>query len=189
MVLVLLEVVVVVSLALELEALLVAVVDVKSKLLPSTFTFVAGAFPNLKVTLVAELGNVNACVVELDKVPCQTVAPLAVTESQALPVADKLIFGLEVAFFISQVEPDVVALNCLKLAVFFDEDFLEEDFLLELLDFTLLLLLPDTLTELLSTLFLVEEPPLREAATQIPINTTKTTTTMPTIGIIRRNFT
>jgi len=57
-VLVLELVVVVVSEDELLVAELVAVADVKSNVLPSTLTFVSGAFPNLKVTLVAELGIV-----------------------------------------------------------------------------------------------------------------------------------
>lgn len=185
-----LDVVVVVPVVLlELEALLVLVAEVKLNFFPSTFTDVAGAFPNFSVTLVAELGIVNECDVVEDNVPCQTVEPLAVTDIQALVVADKLIFGLEDAFNISQVEPEVVELNFLKLAVlaFLEEDFLEDEDLLLLC--VLLELLPETLTELLSTLFLVVLLPLWEAATQIPTRMTKTTMTMPTTGIVRRNFT
>ena len=140
-----------------LVALLVAVVELKANFFPSTLTVVTGAFPKLKVTLVAELGNVNVCVVEADRVPCQTVEPLTLTAIQLLPVAAKLIFGLLDAFFISQVEPEVVALSCLKLAVlvdFFEEDFFDAELLLLL---ELELLLPDTLTELLSTFCLVVE--------------------------------
>jgi len=185
-----LDVVVVVPVVLlELEALLVLVAEVKLNFFPSTFTDVAGAFPNFSVTLVAELGIVNECDVVEDNVPCQTVEPLAVTDIQALVVADKLIFGLEDAFNISQVEPEVVELNFLKLAVlaFLEEDFFEDEDLLLLC--VLLELLPETLTELLSTLFLVVLLPLWEAATQIPTRMTKTTMTMPTTGIVRRNFT
>lgn len=153
-------VVVVVSEVELLEAALVAVADVKSNVLPSTLTLVSGAFPNLKVTLVAELGMVIVCDVDDDSIPCQLVAPLTVTEAQALPLADKATFGLAAAFFISQVEPEVVVLNCLKLAVFFlEEDF--DDVLLDLDELLLevLLELPETLTELLSTLsFLVLLP-------------------------------
>lgn len=173
-----------------LEAVLVAVADVKSNVLPSTFTFVSGAFPNLKVTLVAELGIVIVCDVDDDSVPCQLVAPLTVTATQALVLADSATFGLDEAFFISQVEPEDVVLSCLKLATFF----LEEDFEDVLLDFDELLLedlleLPETLTELLSTLSFLVLLPLREAATQIPTNTTSTTITMPITGIVRRSFT
>lgn len=188
----LLELVVVPVVELELVALLVLVADVKSKFLPSTFTFVAGAFPNFRVTLVAELGIVRECEVEDDNVPCQTVEPLTVTDIQALPVADRLIFGLAEAFFISQVEPEVVELNCLKLGVlvaFLEEDFFEEDLLLLLLLLVLFELLPETLTELLSTLSFVVPPPLCEAATQIPTKMTRTTMTIPITGIVRRNFT
>ena len=115
---------------LELDALLVLVDELKLKLLPSIFTLVAGALPNLKVTLVAELGIVNECEVDVDKVPCQVVAPLIVTDIQALLVADKLTFGLLDAFFSSQVELDVVELSFLKVAVlatFFFEELFEED--------------------------------------------------------------
>lgn len=114
-----------------LEASLVAVAEAKLNVLPSTFTLVSGALPNLNVTLVAELGMVMVCDVDEDNIPCQLVAPLTVTEAQALPLADKATLGLEAAFFISQVDPDVVELNCLKLAVFcLDEDF--DDVLLDL---------------------------------------------------------
>jgi len=184
-------VVVVPEVLLELEALLVLVSEVKSNFFPSTFTDVAGAFPNFRVTLVAELGMVSECDVEADKVPCQTVDPLTVTDIQALPVADKLIFGFEEAFVISQVEPEVVELTFLKLGVlvFFEEDFLDdEDFLLLLL-LVLFELLPETLTELLSTLSLAVLLPLWEAATQIPTRITRTTMTMPITGIVRRNLT
>ena len=182
-------VVVVVSEVLLLEAALVAVAEVKSNALPSTLTFVSGALPNLKVTLVAELGMVIVWDVDEDKVPCQLVAPLTVTATQALLFADKATFGLDDAFFISQVEPEVVVLSCLKLAVFF----LEEDFDDVLLDLDELLddlfELPDTLTELLSTLSCLVLLPLREAATQIPISTASTTMTIPITGIVRRNLT
>lgn len=186
-----LELVVVPVVELEFVALLVLVADAKLKDLPSTFTLVAGAFPNFKVTLVAELGIVSECDVEDDNVPCQTVEPLTVTDIQALPVAEKLIFGLEEAFFISQVDPEVVELSCLKLGVlvaFLEEDFFEEDLLLLLL-LVLFELLPETLTELLSTLSFVVPPPLCEAATQMPTKMTKTTMTIPMTGIVRRNFT
>jgi len=183
-------VVVVPDVALELEALLVLVSEVKSNFFPSTFTDVAGAFPNFRVTLVAELGMVSEWDVEADKVPCQTVAPLTVTDIQALPVADKLILGFEDACVISQVEPAVVELIFLKLGVlvFLEEDFLDEDFLLLLL-LALFELLPETLTELLSTLSLAVLLPLWEAATQIPTRITRTTMTMPITGIVRRNLT
>ena len=102
---------------------------------------------------------VIVCDVDDDRVPCQVVAPATLTETHALVDADKATFGLDDAFFISQVDPEVVVLSCLKLGVlvFFEEDL--EDVLLDfelLLD---LLELPDTLTELLSTLsFLVLLP-------------------------------
>jgi len=173
---------------LELEAALVLVAVVKSNFLPSTFTEVAGALPKLNVTLVVPLGSVKEWVVALDKVPCQVVVPPTLTAIQALPVADKLSLGFDEAFFISQVEPDVVELIFLKLAVevFLDEDFLDELFLELLLA---LELLPETLTELLSTLLLVEELLLREAAIQIPTKTAKTTMTIPTMGTVRRSLT
>ena len=178
-----------VVLALLLVAALVAVAELKLNFLPLTVTVVAGAFPNLKVALVAELGIVKVCVVDDDNVPCQVVVPPTVTAIQLLPVAANFTVRLLGAFFISQVDPDVVALNCLKLAVvafFFEEDFFFAD---ELLDEELLdELLPDTLTELLSTFCLAVECPLRAAATQMPTKTTKTTTTIPVIGIKRRSL-
>jgi len=137
------------------EAALVLVAELNLNFLPSTLTDVAGAFPKLKVTLVAELGTVRVCEVEADNVPCQTVEPAMDTDVQALPVADKEIFGLEDACFISQVDPVDVVLNCLKLAAL---AFLEDvDLELDLLLLLFLVLLPETLTELLSTLFFVVE--------------------------------
>jgi len=153
---VVLELVVVVVLLLLLEAALVAVAELKANFLPSTLTVVTGAFPKLKVTLVAVLGIVRLWVVVADNVPCQTVEPPTETAIQLLPVADKEIFGLLAAFFISQVEPALVVLNCLKVAVlagFLEEDFLEAELLLTLDDE----LLPETLTELLSTFCLTVE--------------------------------
>lgn len=124
----LLELVPVVSVVeLLLEALLVAVVELKLNFFPSTLTAVAGAFPNLKVMLVVPLGTVNEWEVDEDSVPCQVVVPPMVTATHALLVADNVTFGLLEAFFISQVEPLLVVLSCLKLAVF-EEAFLEEDF-------------------------------------------------------------
>lgn len=176
-----------VELVVLLVAELVAVAELKLNFFPLMVTVVTGAFPNLKVALVAELGIVRVWVVDDDNVPCQVVDPPTVTEIQLLPVAANFTVRLLGAFFISHVEPDVVALSCLKLAAVL---FLEDDFFLadELLDEELLdeLLLPDTLTELLSTFCLAVECPLRAAATQIPTKTTNTTTTIPVIGINRR---
>lgn len=137
--------------------------ELKLNVLPSTLTVVSGALPNFSVTLVVPLGNVSECDVEDDNVPCHNVELLAVTDIHALLEADRLNFGLEEAFFISQVDPDVVELNFLKVAVdvFLEEDFLEDDeALLLLLLFVLLDVLPETLTELLSTLSLVVLLPL-----------------------------
>lgn len=178
---------VVVLLLLLLVAELVAVAELKLNFLPLTVTVVTGAFPNLKVTLVAELGIVKVCDVLADKVPCQVVEPPTVTDIQLLPVAANFTVRLLGAFFISQVDPDVVALSCLKVAVVF---FLEDDFFFadeELLD-ELEELLPDTLTELLSTFCLAVEWPLFAAATQMPTKTARTTTTIPVMGIKRRSW-
>lgn len=71
-----------------LEAALVLVAELKWKASPSTLTLVAGAFPKLKVTLVAELGIRMLCDVEADNVPCQIVEPATLTDIQALEEAE-----------------------------------------------------------------------------------------------------
>lgn len=133
-----------------LVALLVLVAEWKLNFCPLTLTVVKGAFPKLKVTLVAELGIVSECVVDAVNVPCQVVEPPTETAIQLLPVADNVNLRLLGAFFISHVEPEVVELNCLKVAVdfFLEEDLEDVDWLDELAFFELL---PETLTELLST--------------------------------------
>lgn len=148
----LLLVVVPVVLELLLEAELVLVAELKLNFLPFNVTVVTGAFPNLKVTLDAELGIVSVCVVDDDNVPCQVVDPPTETAIQLLPVADNLTVRLLGAFFSSQVDPDDVELSCLKLAVaafLFDDDFFDDDWLLD--ELLLDELLPETLTALLST--------------------------------------
>lgn len=94
-------------------------------------------------------------------------------------------------FLTCQVDPEVVVLNCLNTGVFVTflvEAFLEDDLLLaELLVF--FSELPETLTELLSTLSFFVERPLWAAAIQIPRSTASTTITIPITGTVRRNFT
>lgn len=174
-----------------LEAALVLVAELKWNVSPSTLTLVAGAFPKLKVTLVAELGMRMLCDVVADKVPCQIVDPPTLTDIHALDEADNFNLGLSATFFTCQVEPEVVVLNCLNTGVFvtfLDEAFFEEDLLLaELLVF--FSELPETLTELLSTLSFLVELPLWAAAIQIPSRTARTTITIPITGTVRRNFT
>lgn len=63
--------------------------------------FVSGAFPKLKVAEVALEATLTAWVLPAVKVPCQTVLPPAVTDTQALAELFSLTVFVAGAFFIS----------------------------------------------------------------------------------------
>lgn len=82
------------------EVVAVDVVGIGNVWLPIVI-LVSGAFPKLKVAEVALEDTLTACVLPAVNVPCQTVLPPDVTETQALAALFNLTVLVAGAFFMS----------------------------------------------------------------------------------------